>query len=260
MRRNPFSIMNSRSLQTLKRRSLYGLLLATSVSLPIGCSSLPLKGFAAKEKQPTQAPSHSPISQLGTALPAMKPGDERELCVIAGDEMCERQYWKEAIELYRNAEAMDTTKGKLDDKLAAALAADEQFEESIMRYRRLIAKTPNDAELRNNFAWTLMESGNLVEAESEFQRSIALAPESSKARVNLGVMQARQKRYDEALATLEPAIGLAAAHHNIGVIAIENQDEPVALKAFQEATHRAGAPKASAEFLAGLQGSKPLTR
>lgn len=229
--------------------------ITTGIAFSGGCSSLRSYRFSLPTKKQDTAPTQSSISQLGAALPAMKPGDDRELCLIAADQMSEQGLWEDAVDLYRKAEKLDPKKRLLDAKLAPALAGAGQYTESIERYRRLIEVAPKDAELRNNFAWTLMESGDFATAEAEFRQAIALAPQQTKASLNLAVMLAKQQRYDEALALFTSAIGEASAHHNIGVIAIDNGDEPIALMAFQKAASLPGAPATTPEFLASLETS-----
>ncbi len=46
------------------------------------------------------------MSQLGVALPAMKPGDDRDLKKTTADQMAKHGYWSEAVELYLQAESM----------------------------------------------------------------------------------------------------------------------------------------------------------
>jgi Flp pilus assembly protein TadD len=217
-----------------------------------GCSSLHSGSLISLGRNEKKTPSPSAISQLGVALPAMKPGDERELKLITAEEMVQKGYWKEAVEMYRTAESMAPKKPKLDAELAPALAAIGQHQEAIQRYRRLIDAKPKDAELRNNLAWTLSEYGDDATAESEYRKAIELNPDLQNATINLGILMAKQSRYDEALATLKRAIGEASAHHNIGVIAIDNGDEATAIRAFTQASNLPGAPESSAEFLASL--------
>ena len=192
------------------------------------------------------------MSQLGVALPAMKPGDDRELKIIAADQMTKHGYWIEAVDLYLQAEAMAPKKPKLDAQLAPAFAGAGQFPESIQRYRRLVKDEPKNVALVSNLAFTLMESGDLVSAEAEFRRALALEPHYENAAVNLGLMLARQRRYEEALALLVPAVGESAAHHNLGVIAVDCGDEATARQAFSVAATLPGAPKSTQDFLAAL--------
>ena len=53
-----------------------------------------------------------------TALPAIKPSDERELKLLAAKQMAENGYSIEATELYDQAEAMAPRKTPLDLQLA----------------------------------------------------------------------------------------------------------------------------------------------
>jgi len=192
------------------------------------------------------------MSQLGVALPAMKPGDDRELKIIAAEQMTKHGYWSEAVDLYLQAESMSPNVAKLDAQLAPALAGAGQFPESIQRYRRLIKADPKNAALVSNLACTIMESGDQVAAEAEFRHALTIDSNYENAVVNLGILLARQRRYEEALALLSPAIGEAAAHHNVGVIAIDCGDEATARREFSLAAALPNAPRATQEFLAAL--------
>ncbi len=83
---------------------------------------------------------------------------------------------------------------------------------------------PKNVELINNYAFTLQESGDLSGAEAEFRKALSVDSSFENAAVNLGLLLARQQRDDEALEILSPAIGEAAAHHNLGVVAIDSGD------------------------------------
>lgn len=234
----------------LARRTLLSLSLL--VAIPCGCSSLPQLKRPSTDSYSDAKPAESPMSQLGVALPAMKPGDDRELKIIAAEQMAEHGYWNEAVDLYLDAEAMAPKKPKLDKQLAPALAAAERYSESLQRYRVLIEKDPKNAKLLNNFAFTLQESGDLLGAETEFRKALSIDSSFENAAVNLGLLLARQHRYDEAFQVLEPAIGEAAAYHNLGVIAIDSGDETTARLQFTKASSVPGAPQKSREFLIAL--------
>jgi Flp pilus assembly protein TadD len=195
------------------------------------------------------------MSQLGVALPGMKPGDDRELKIIAADQMTTHGYWSEAVDLYLQAESMALRKPKLDAQLAPALAGAGQFSESIRRYRLLIKNDPKNAALVSNLAYTMMESGDPVSAEAEFRRALTIDPQYENAAVNLGLLLARQRRCEEALALLAPAIGESAAHHNLGVIAIDCGDEATAQQEFSLAASLPRASLTTSDFLAALSDS-----
>ena len=239
------------------RRSHFPLLL---IVLACGCTAFPQIKRISAESKTSKASGDSPMSQLGVALPAMKPGDDRELKIIAADQMTKHAYWSEAVELYSQAESMAPKKPKLDAQLAPALAGAGQFPESIQRYRRLIKDDPKNVALVSNLAYTIMESGDPVSAETEYRHALTIDPHYENAAVNLGLLLARQRRYEEALALLVPAIGESAAHHNLGVVAIDCGDEATARQAFSHAASLPSAPKATQEFLAALSDSGPASR
>ncbi|TWT73345.1 tetratricopeptide repeat protein [Allorhodopirellula solitaria] len=223
-----------------------------AIMLVAGCHALPQIPRPDSRAERPEPTSEAPMSQLGAPLPAMRAGDERELKVVAADQMTKQGYWDEAVELYLEAEAMAPKKPRLDAQLAPALAGARQYPESIRRYRRLIEDDPTNASLLSNLAYTLEESGDTAAAEEEFQRALAIDPDLENTRVNLGLLLARQRRYDEALTVLTPAIGAPAAHHNLGVIAIELDDETAAKQHFARAASYPTAPAATQEFIAAL--------
>lgn len=239
------------------RRSHIPLLLIVLMS---GCTAFPLIRRSSVEPKMRSTSSDSPMSQLGVALPAMKPGDERELKIIAADEMTKHGLWNAAVDLYRQAESMSPKKPKLDAQLAPALAGAGQFPESIQRYRRLIEDDPRNAALVNNLAFTIMESGDPISAENEFRHALSIDPYHENAVVNLGLLMARQRRYEDALKLLVPAIGEAAAHHNLGVIAIDCGDESLARQEFARAASLANAPKETQRFLEVLSNPGIISR
>ncbi len=57
-----------------------------------GCTAFPQWKKSATATKATPASGDSPMSQLGVALPAMKPGDDRKLKIIAADQMAEHGY------------------------------------------------------------------------------------------------------------------------------------------------------------------------
>ncbi len=240
-------------------RSGLSLLTLLSVSLAValtsGCSSFRQLKRSSTESRAQSKLAESPMSQLGVALPAMKSGDDRELKLIAAEQMAEHGYWNEAVDLYVEAESMAPKKPKLNEQLAPALAGVGRYTESLQRYRAMIQDDPKNVKFINNFAFTLQESGDLSGAEAEFRKAMSIDPSFENAAVNLGLLLARQQRYGEALQVLEPAIGEAAAHHNIGVIAIDSGDETTARLQFAKASSLSGVPHKSREFLIALSQS-----
>ena len=198
------------------------------------------------------------MSQLGVALPEMKPGEDRKLSVLAGQRLAMNGYWEEAVKQFRIAEELSPDQPKLDAELAPALAATRQYAESLERYRRLLKATSKDEELRNNYAWTLMESGDLSAAEAEYRDVLRKSPDHQRSQINLGIVLAKQQRYPEALAHLKPTLGELAAWHNIGVIAVDLGDEVTATQALERAASSDSSPVESQQLLAALRSSAAL--
>jgi tetratricopeptide (TPR) repeat protein len=232
-------------------------LFAVLVMAGTGCNSLLPMRLRSAEAKKSVSPSQSSISQLGAALPAMQKGDERALAITTADQMAKSGYFEEAVELYRQAETLGPKELMLDAQLAPALAGLGKYPESLARYRRLIEANPKDASLRTNFAWTLMESGDLVSAESELRAAVAIDIAYQPAQVNLGIVLAKQKRYEESLAILGPAIGESAAQHNIGVIAIDQGDESLAIASLEKALQHRDASPASQQLLTAVKSPPP---
>ena len=237
-------------------KNLYAAL--TLAILFCGCSVLKKPDSPEKDLPALAQSSEHSIAQLGTALPAMKPGDELELKMIAAKQLTENGYWDEAVELYLEAESLAPKKPKLDLQLAPAFANAGKYAQSLQRYERILKRNPKNAAIINNYAYTLMEAGNLKKAESEFQRAIAIQPDFANASTNLGLLLAQQKRYDAALKVLVPVVGESAAYHNLGVIAVDVGDEAAAVEHFTKATSLPGSSKLSSEFLTALK--KPASR
>lgn len=100
------------------------------------------------------------------------------------------------------------------------------------------------AHLINNHGYALLEAGHAAAAEVEFQRALRLAPGIVEARVNLGVLRARQKRFEEAVTHFEAA---RASWH---------WDPLVGLN-LANAQARLGRSVAAAEVLVGLFDQHP---
>lgn len=243
--------MNHFSLPSMPRWPVNHLVLTLAISALVGCSAFNSRQWFARQPAKRDVGNGS-MALLGSALPAMKPGDEYELSVIAGRELAAKGFWAEAEEQFRQAEAKAPKKAKLDAELAPVLAALGKTPESIERYRRLIAAAPDNFELRNNYAWTLMESGKLSEAEQEYRSILTIEPDHTRAHVNLGIVLAKQARYQEAFTQLNGKLSDAAAHHNIAIIAIEADHEGVARAALESAVAAEDALPESRQLLAAL--------
>jgi eukaryotic-like serine/threonine-protein kinase len=92
----------------------------------------------------------------------------------------------------------------------AFLDRQNKFPQAIAQYQHALKLTPDNAQVLLNLGGAYVDSGEaklLPQAESALQRSIALNP-SYAAFANLGFLYYQERRYPEAAATIEKAIGL----------------------------------------------------
>lgn len=75
-------------------------------------------------------------------------------------------------------------------------------------YRKAIKLDPNFALAHNNLGSMLMDRGDIVGAEASYKQAIQADPKLQLARLNLGSVQVDQKKYDEAIQTLDQLIAM----------------------------------------------------
>jgi Flp pilus assembly protein TadD len=83
--------------------------------------------------------------------------------------------------------------------LAEVQAEAEHWDEAIELYKEAIALEPSDGDLYNNLGAMYEEAGRLGEAEEMYRQSIALAPENPMPYCNLGTLHEGQGRIPEAI-------------------------------------------------------------
>ncbi len=201
-----------------------------------------------------------PSLRTNTAVAAkerpLSNAEQRKLCIATAEQLAQSQHWAEAAQLFEKAEALGKPGQYLDRELAPVLAGNGQYAEALERYKRLMEKNPNDAALEINFAWTLMEAGNLTEAEEHLRNVLRREPANSAARMNLGLLCAKCKRTNEAFDMFASVVGETAAHHNIGVVLLDQGDVESAKVAFAHAASGPNSNPQSQQFLAALAEDK----
>ncbi|MEO6392123.1 MAG: tetratricopeptide repeat protein, partial [Pyrinomonadaceae bacterium] len=75
-------------------------------------------------------------------------------------------------------------------------------------YRKAIKLDPNFALAHNNLGSMLMDRGDIAGAETSYQAAIQADPKLQLARLNLGSVQVDQKKFDEAVQTLDQLIAM----------------------------------------------------
>jgi len=84
------------------------------------------------------------------------------------------------------------------------LGLQDRWDEAEAAYRRTLALNPIHAQAHNNLGQILERRGRIEDAAAEYAQAIESQPSLRVARFNLGRMRIAQRRYAEAITTLEP--------------------------------------------------------
>jgi tetratricopeptide (TPR) repeat protein len=125
-----------------------------------------------------------------------------------------------AVELIRQAIAINPNVAAYHSNLGTILQAQDKLEEAAACFERAMALQPDWAEVHGNLGNVLQSQGRLEEAAACQERALALKPALPEAHSNLGNIRQAQGRLDEAVACYERALALqpdyADAHNNLG--------------------------------------------
>jgi len=112
---------------------------------------------------------------------------------------------------FAKAEAHYTALVALGENLADAhydygvlLGMQDRWTEAEDAYRKALALNPLHAQARNNLGQILERRGRVQDAADQYRLAVDGQPSLRVARFNLGRMLIAQRRFDEAIATLEP--------------------------------------------------------
>jgi tetratricopeptide (TPR) repeat protein len=97
-----------------------------------------------------------------------------------------------------------------------------------------LEREPKAAPALNNRGYSRLLAGDVAGAEADFRATLQLT-ELASARANLGVCQARQKRYGAALDELLKVLPVPEALNKVGEAALANEDLGVAREYFERA-------------------------
>lgn len=170
--------------------------------------------------------------QVATTLP---PRETAEACIATAEEMQRAGHLREAVLLYERARKYDPEAINYARHLAVLYAQQGNNQRASAEFEQALQDNPKDADLLNDFGYFQCQRGQWHEAEQQFRRALEKKPQHQGAQMNLGLALAQQRRYDEALAAFEKAVGPAAAHSNLGVILAEHEQVDLARRAFQQA-------------------------
>ncbi len=127
------------------------------------------------------------------------------------------QHLEKAIEFDNRRWAANNALGVLSD-------ASGEYEQAIGYYEAGLEHNPKSAKLLTNMGYSYYLSGQLEEAERLFILAIGIDRSYSSAMINLGLVRARQGRYDSAVNILERVLEQPKALNDVGYIAFRNGD------------------------------------
>lgn len=138
-----------------------------------------------------------------------------------------------AADQYYRATLADPTFVMAWGRLGIILGGLGAFDRADESLRRAIELSPRSAFLWNNRAFNCMIQGNYERAEECLNEALRLRPDYARARANLGVVQARTGRLDEAFESFSRVVSRDAAWFNIGALCVANQQLDLARTAFE---------------------------
>lgn len=104
---------------------------------------------------------------------------------------------------------------------------------AIEAYDAALAANPGDASLLNNRGYSLYLDGHYQAASEDFLAAAAQGTE--RAWLNLGLVRARQKRYEEAVQVMARTVDSEVAYNDVGYIAMRQGDFALAESYFHKA-------------------------
>jgi tetratricopeptide (TPR) repeat protein len=118
---------------------------------------------------------------------------------------------REAIAGLQKALAQDSAHVGARRTLADLLQAASHWRDAAQNYAELLPLQPNDPSLYQNFGLCCQELGEYQVAEKAYLKTLYFGTESPELRFNLGVVQLKQGRPGEAIASLQSALKLDPA-------------------------------------------------
>jgi len=112
-----------------------------------------------------------------------------------------------AIESYQAAIKIDPTRDDLHALLGNIYTTEQRFEEAVASYEQAVTKNPTAAN-RYSLGQGYLATGRLDEAKAQFEFVRQLSPTDPFGNFGLGLVNARQERYDFAIEAFDAAIAI----------------------------------------------------
>lgn len=112
----------------------------------------------------------------------------------------------EAVPVLREALAREPGNTKILSQLGYALITTGHSQEAVSVFDELSAIEPENAMHYNGKAVAFDNAGNHVAAQEIYQKALSMAPDSANIQNNYAMSLILDKKYDEAIALLEPLV------------------------------------------------------
>jgi tetratricopeptide (TPR) repeat protein len=144
------------------------------------------------------------------------------------------QRWPEAESALRKLAALDAQNGAAHIQLGRVLAAEGKNDEAAAELQAGLKLSP-DPTAQRDAAEVYLAAGKYSEAEAQFRDAVRQDPASAEARYGLGRALMQQKKFADAqpelLAAIQRNPKLAEAYGDLAIVASENKDYPLAIRA-----------------------------
>jgi Flp pilus assembly protein TadD len=144
----------------------------------------------------------------------------------------ESRQFEPAAEMLSRAVAADLTQWRAHNALGLIDDTRGAHESAAMHYTAALAIRPDSAAVLNNRGYSSYLAGNLEAAERDFRAALAVDTEYDRAWHNLGLVFARQGRYETALTILGRVGSRHVAANDVGYIAMVSGDYAAAVSLF----------------------------
>ncbi len=165
----------------------------------------------------------------------LSPVEAARLSIATAQELVKVGLDSEAVVQYERAREADPTQTWISRELAVLYERIGRTSRARDEYLAALREFPRDAKLMNDYGYFNYSQGNFAEAEAWLTKAKDTDPFLDKAWINLGLTQAEQGHYKEALKSFEQVLPEANAHSNLGVVLTTQGKYAEARSALKEA-------------------------
>jgi Flp pilus assembly protein TadD len=200
----------------------------------------------------------------GASADAAKPGDKElpakqsaQLCLATAQAMQDKGQFQQAIDLYEKARRDDPALTSVAHRLAFLYDRQGDGVRALAEYQKALKAQPKDPNLLNDLGYYHYHRGNFAEAEKRFRQAIGIAADHKQARTNLALVLGHDGRFPESYELFAQVVGPAAAHSNVGVLMARQGRYDQARQEFRQALALDPTLKQPRTFLDYLDRRRP---